>query len=84
MDNIKGMVSTALANQPFEQVDHLGLDETSSKKGHNYLTIQTDVKRKKVIGVGQGKNRQAVDDALVDMEVRGANRENIKVITMDM
>lgn len=78
------MVSTALATQDLESVGHLGIDETSSKKGHEYLTVLTDVKEKKVVGIAQGKNQHALSEALIDMEVRGANKEDVELITMDM
>ncbi len=81
---ISRRVSNALATQPLAAVKELSIDETSSKKGHNYLTVLCDRKRKKVVGLAEGKNAQAVGEALVDMEVRGAYREDVKAITMDM
>lgn len=41
---IRNFTSTALSEQPLEEVDHLGVDETSSKKGHQYFAVLTDVK----------------------------------------
>jgi transposase len=81
---IRRMVSTALSEQPLEDVNQLGIDETSSKKGHHYLTVLTDMDRRKVVGVGQGKDQNALKDALVDMEIRGARSDNVELITMDM
>jgi len=81
---IRRMVSTALSEQPLEDVSHMGIDETSSRKGHNYLTVLTDIKERKVVGVGQGKDQDALNDALTDLEMRGANPENVELITMDM
>jgi len=81
---IRREVAQALASQQLAQVEHLGLDETSSRKGHNYLTILTDVGRKKVVGIAEGKDKDAVDNALFDMEVRGSNAKEVKVVTLDM
>jgi transposase len=78
------MVSTALSEQPLEDVNHMGIDETSSKKGHNYFTVLTDMQERKVVGVGQGKDQDALNDALIDLEIRGANPEKVELITMDM
>lgn len=77
-------VSVALANEDLNQVKELSLDEVSSRKGHKYLTILTDRKAKKVVGVSVGKDEQSVGKALIDMEVRGASKKNIKNVTMDM
>ena len=81
---IKRHVGKALCTQHLEAVRELSVDETSSKKGHNYLTIMADRERKKVVGVSIGKDHEAFAEALIDMEVRGAYTEEVKTITMDM
>ena len=81
---INRRVASALCEQSLDTVKKLSIDETSAKKGHNYLTILCDRELKKVVGVSEGKDSQAVADALIDMEVRGAKREKVKTITMDM
>lgn len=81
---IRNMTSSALSSQPLEEVEHLGVDETSSKKGHQYFTVLTDVKRRKVVGVGIGKDQSGFDDAMLDLEVRGADKNKVKVVTLDM
>lgn len=81
---INRKVSEALSDQPLEAVKHLGVDETSTKKGHQYITVLTDVERKKVVGLAPGKDAEAFNNALIDMEIRGADRNRVSVITMDM
>ncbi len=81
---ISRRVANALCDQPLDPVKELSIDETSSKKDHNYLTVLCDRERKKVVGISEGKDAEAVDNALIDMEVRGAHREEVKTITMDM
>lgn len=81
---IRRHVSHALATQEIDEVRELSVDETSSKKGHNYLTIFADRKAKKVVGVAVGKDKDAFAHALVDMEVRGGDREQVRSVTMDM
>lgn len=77
-------VSMALATQSLDTFKELTVDETSRKKGHNYLTILCDRLAKKVVGIAVGKDKEAFAHALIDMEVRGASRETIKSVTMDM
>lgn len=81
---IRRYVSYALSNQELDDVKELSVDETSSQKGHKYLTIFADRKAKKVVGVAAGKDKDAFAHALIDMEIRGADREKVKAVTMDM
>jgi transposase len=81
---IKNKTLTALVHQNVEEVEEASLDETSYKKGHDYFTVLTDRKRKKVVGISTGKDQEAVNQALIDMEVRGGSRQSIQTITMDM
>lgn len=81
---IRRHVSLALSTQSLEVVEELSVDETSAKKGHNYVTILADRERKKVVGVAAGKDYDAFAHALIDMEVRGAYREEVRTVTMDM
>ena len=81
---IHRQVGQALACQPLEPVRQLGLDETSSRKGHNYLTILTDLQGKKVVGLSPGRDGHAVAQALGAMESRGAKAEEVRVVTLDM
>lgn len=76
-------VANALAEQPLESVKQLGLDETSYKKGHDYITILTDMQAKKVVGIGHGKGVEAVEEALMEMEVRCADREDVETVSLD-
>lgn len=77
-------VSNALSTQPIGDVKELSVDETSTKKGHNYFTILTDREAKKVVGIGIGKDKDAFAHALIDMEIRGAERHEVRTVTLDM
>jgi len=81
---IRSHVSQALSTQGIAVVKDLSVDETSSKKGHHYLTIMSDRKEKKVVGVSSGKDKESFAHALVDMEIRGGDREQVRSVTMDM
>lgn len=84
MSIIRRHVSTALSQQPLEDVEELSVDETSRHKGHSYFTILCDRKAKKVVGIAPGKDKEAFAHALIDMEVRGADRSKVKTVTLDM
>jgi transposase len=77
-------VNFALDTQKIETVQHLGVDETSIKKGHQYITVLTDTERKKVVAITTGKDSKAMQEALDIMENRGAKPHKIRTVTMDM
>jgi transposase len=81
---IKRKVLDALLDEKLEPVRELSLDETSSKKGHNYLTILCDREEKKVVGIGVGKTIESVEEGLLEMEIRGGSRDMVRCISMDM
>jgi transposase len=77
-------VNSALDTQKIETVQHLGVDETSIKKGHQYITVLTDTERKKVVAITTGKDSKAMQEALDIMDNRGAKPHKIRTVTMDM
>lgn len=81
---VKRRVVEALVEQPLAPVKRMGLDETSYQKHHKYMTIATDREKKKVVGIGIGKDKLAVNEALTEMEIRGVDKSRIKEVTMDM
>ena len=81
---IKRKVIDALLVEDLGAVKELSIDETSSKKGHNYLTILCDREAKKVVGIGVGKVIESVEEGLQEMEFRGGSRETVRCISMDM
>lgn len=81
---IKRHVHEALAEQSLEPPAYIGVDETSIAKGHNYITVLTDLDRKKVIGLGKGKDGTALESAVKEMFERGASPEEVEVVTQDL
>lgn len=81
---VKHYVNEAITHQPLEPVKNASVDETSVKRGHNYITVITDVDRKKVVGIGVGKDQEAVSEALGQMEERGANATDIEKVAIDL
>lgn len=81
---VKSYVDEALEQQTLEQVNDASIDETSFAKGHKYVTILTDSERKKVVGIGKGKDGEAVQTAINEMEKRGSKAEQIKQVGIDL
>ena len=48
-------VEEAREREDFSSVQHVGFDETSRRKGHEYVSIFMDLEKRKVISVTEGK-----------------------------
>jgi transposase len=77
-------VSIAREKDNPSTITKLGIDETSSKKGHNYVTIGVDMDSKRVIHAVEGKGKEAVasiQKRLIDKQVKP---EQIIKASMDL
>jgi transposase len=57
---IEHYVKKDLATQDLSEVTRIGVDETSSKRGHSYVTIFVDMDTNKAIFVTEGKDASTV------------------------
>ena len=71
------------ADQP-KTPKKLGLDETSKKKGHHYVTIAVDLDERRVLHVSEGKDKNAVKDIKKYLESKGIDVNEVKSTSMDM
>ncbi len=62
----------------------LGLDETSQRKGHHYVTLAVDMDERRVIHVTEGKDKNAVKDVKNYLESKGVNIKTVAHASMDM
>jgi transposase len=77
-------VTLSLSSEKLEPVESLGIDETSVRKGHNYVTVLTDLEHKKVVAVSAGKDGDSVQKGLQIMSHRGAQPKKVKRVAMDL
>ena len=77
-------IKIAIKKDIVSKVEQIGIDETSSKKGHNYVTVTVDMEERRVIHVGEGKEADAVNNMKEALEIRGLQVENIKNVCIDM
>ena len=49
-----------LRKRDLEGIEDLGIDEVSEKKGHRYITLITDIAKRRVIWVVRGRDRKAL------------------------
>lgn len=77
-------VDHAIAVQELSYVTKINTDETSAKRGHNYVTIFMDSERKNVICVAKGKDSSTWNECKKQLEAHGGKAENVKEVCMDM
>jgi transposase len=77
-------VERAKTKQEIREVSRIGIDETSSKKGHKYVTVVMDMKLKKVIYVTSGKDAETLSKFNNYIESKGIKSDQIKEVCMDM
>ena len=62
----------------------MALDETSKRRGHQYVTIAIDALERRVIDVQDGRTKEAVAAVKVRLERQGGSADNITAVTSDM
>ena len=75
-------VARGLERRQAVPVEHMGIDEKSFRRGHNYISILTDLNRSRVLDVAEGR-----DEAACDRLFKGLSEEQlkeVKAIAMDM
>lgn len=66
------------------QLTRLGVDETSTKKGHNYVTLGVDMDAARVVHVCEGKGKARLQNIANHLERKGAANNQIKQLSMDL
>jgi transposase len=77
-------IERAVSKDDLSGITEVGMDETSRKKGHNYVTVFADLSTRRVIHVCEGKDASTVERFVQSLEDKGGKRENIEVVSMDM
>lgn len=77
-------VDTAREFEDFSDLESVGVDETSKKKHHDYITLFVDMIKRKTIFITEGKSNETVIDFVEDLEQHNGNADNIKDVSCDM
>ena len=65
-------------------ITQLGVDETSSRKGHKYVTLGVDLTISRVIHACEGKGKETLNSIQQHLEDKGVPKEQITQISMDL
>lgn len=77
-------VDETLKTNDYSEVTAVGVDETSSKKGHNYISLFVDLNKKKTIFIAEGKDSDTIKQFKDDLEAHKGSTENIRDVSCDM
>lgn len=81
---IEHYVGAARALDDMSEVSIVGIDETSLRKGQNYITVVHDLKAKRLLFACEGRDHQTVVDFAADLKAHGGEPAQIKHICQDM
>lgn len=68
----------------FSYVTGVGMDETPSKRGHNYVSLFVDIKERSIMFATKGKDSSTVDRFKQEFQAHGGKPENISEVCCDM
>lgn len=81
---MKYWVKKADSERDLSKTESIAIDETSNKKGHDYVTLIIDAATRAVIDVEEGKDKSTVEKFRKKLEKQGGKAENIETVTGDM
>ena len=81
---IQKHVNQAQAAANYSDARHVGVDETASKRGHNYVTLFVDIEQAKVIHVTEGKDAATIKNFKDSLSHHHAQPSQITDICADM
>lgn len=77
-------VGKAFAADRQDQVSVLGIDETSTKKGHSYVTVAVDMEQSRVVFATPGKGADCIGKTARHLKSKGAEKEQVRQVCIDM
>ena len=81
---MKYWVKKADSERDLSKTASIAIDETSNKRGHDYVTLVIDAASRAVIDVEEGKDKSTVEKFSKKLEKQGGKAENIETVTGDM
>lgn len=81
---IEFYVGQARAQESFAGVQTVGIDETSLRRGQNYITVVHDLDAKRLLFATEGRDHQTVLDFVADLKAHGGDPAEVRHVCMDM
>ncbi len=77
-------VELASAEDDQGDVRAVAIDETSRARGHAYVTVAADARKRRVLFVGEGRGADTVGQFARNLAVQGGAPEAIRFVSIDM
>ena len=77
-------IQRALSKDTLDEVTQIGMDETSRKKGHNYITLFVDLEQRRTIHICEGRDADTIEDFTKSLEAKGGDKQKTEIVSMDM
>ena len=81
---VRAHIKKAYSKKDMSAVTMIGIDETSSKKGHNYISVFVDMAARDVVFATPGKDAETISRFSEELRGHGGNPEKITEVSMDM
>lgn len=77
-------ISIAHQKDVIKDLDKVGFDETSIKKGHNYITTMVDLKERRILFATKGKGAKCIEKSVDYLKEKQVAPDSIKQVCIDM
>jgi transposase len=77
-------VDIAVESQNLEGVERVGIDETSSRRGHEYVTVFADLDQRRGVFVVEGKDAETVRAFSLFLDTHAGSADQVKEVSQDM
>ncbi len=77
-------VDRAVEAQNLEGVRRVGIDETSSRRGHEYVAVFADLDERRAVFVVEGRDHETVQGFSCFLETHGGDPERVEEVCQDM
>lgn len=77
-------IKKAVTKDRCEDIVKLGVDETSTRRGQNYVSVGVDLDARRVVAVVEGKGKESVAEIAQELTRRGAKVDAISDISIDL
>ena len=81
---IEHYVGQARKTDDMSGVRHIGIDETSLRKGHNYITVVHDLDAKRLLFATEGRDHETVHAFVQDLQAHHGDPAKIEHVCQDM
>jgi len=77
-------VQRAVEEQNLKHLHRIGIDETSRRRRHQYITVFMDLDTRRVVFIAEGKGKSTIAAFAAYLRKRGVDPEQITDVTCDM